>query len=370
MINNEIAQKIVDAVSPLIHSNVNIMDKKGVIIGSGDASRLGTTHPIALKIISNENDGNDYGIITETKEIDGWIVQPGVNLPISYKNKVIGVVGVTGDPSKIIEHAKLIQYTVELLVWREYSTNKIIFKQMMVSDFIAGVLDSKEINHGLYQELIEMNIDIENLKYCTFVKSNNESFDKLRVLDDLRKLYPNSIAANVEDNIVIFSNKPLDFENHFTKKDGYQFFIGCRVSNWRNLDKSFKVAKALSMYTHTDLICRYKEHKLTISIILNYLDNPHVYNEDLKKYIKLVEKPTLYQTYEAYIKYNGSIKDICDNLFIHRNTIIYRIQKIEELTKCNLHSFVDSFRLYSLHTIYQILTKEEIDALTETIEHE
>ena len=67
--------------------------------------------------------------------------------------------------------------------------------------------------------------------------------------------------------------------------------------------------------------------------------------------------------YAYYLKYNGSIKDICDNLFIHRNTIIYRIQKIEELTKCNLHSFVDSFRLYSLHTIYQILTKEEIDAL-------
>lgn len=363
MINNEIAQKIVDAVGPLIHSNVNIMDKKGMIIASSDNTRVGTIHPIALKIISNDNNDKEYGIINETMEIDGWTVKPGVNLPINYKNKIIGVVGVTGDPLKIIEHAKLIQYTVELLVWREYSTNKIIFKQMMISDFIAAVLDGKEINPGLIQELDDANININSFKYCTLVKANGEALDKLRILDDLRRLFPTSIAANVDDNVVIFSSEPLEFENYFSKKDGYQFFIGCKVSKWKDLDKSFKVAQALSLYTHTDLICRYKENKLTISIILNYLGNPYIYIEDLKKYAKLVNKPSLYQTYEAYIKYNGSIKDICDNLYIHRNTIIYRIQKIEELTKCNLHSFVDSFRLYSLHTIYQILSKAEKEEL-------
>lgn len=38
----------------------------------------------------------------------------------------------------------------------------------------------------------------------------------------------------------------------------------------------------------------------------------------------------------AYIEYNGHIKDISENLYLHRNTVYYKIKKAEELLGCSL----------------------------------
>jgi len=44
-----------------------------------------------------------------------------------------------------------------------------------------------------------------------------------------------------------------------------------------------------------------------------------------------------------YLKYNGSIQAIAKELFTHRNTIQYRMNKIKELLDCNLEDAKDRF---------------------------
>ena len=40
----------------------------------------------------------------------------------------------------------------------------------------------------------------------------------------------------------------------------------------------------------------------------------------------------------SYLKNNGSVKETADELFIHRNTVNYKINKIEELLQMDLSS--------------------------------
>ncbi|MFK4640191.1 DNA-binding PucR family transcriptional regulator [Paenarthrobacter histidinolovorans] len=38
----------------------------------------------------------------------------------------------------------------------------------------------------------------------------------------------------------------------------------------------------------------------------------------------------LRETLDSYLRHSGSSREICDELFIHRNTLTYRLRKIED----------------------------------------
>ena len=138
MISTELAQKIVDVVIPLIHCNVNIMNEQGIIIGSGDKQRIGQVHPIAKQVIETPNLSRDFSLIVNNNQIDNENMLPGVNLPIFFNNRVIGVVGVTGEPNRIIQQTKLIQHMLSIIMARP--------KNMQLTNAIKKLSIKRPIN--------------------------------------------------------------------------------------------------------------------------------------------------------------------------------------------------------------------------------
>ena len=49
----------------------------------------------------------------------------------------------------------------------------------------------------------------------------------------------------------------------------------------------------------------------------------------------------------TYIRLNGDIQKICDKLHIHRNSIPYRIRRIQEICGRNLMDYYDMLCLYA-----------------------
>lgn len=47
----------------------------------------------------------------------------------------------------------------------------------------------------------------------------------------------------------------------------------------------------------------------------------------------------------VYLETNGSLQQTADKLFIHRNTVHYKLQKIEALLSCDLSQFSVRFSL-------------------------
>lgn len=73
---------------PIIGHNVNVMNHKGVIIGSGSADRIDQLHEGALQVI---NAGAEIDFDThEAQHLLG--VKGGINIPIRSDGQIIGVV--------------------------------------------------------------------------------------------------------------------------------------------------------------------------------------------------------------------------------------------------------------------------------------
>lgn len=108
-----LAQRIVDELTPALQENLNLMDAEGFIIASGDVSRVGTLHPGAREAAAKNEVVSVYADSARSGE------RPGVNLPLEYRGKVIGVVGVTGKPAKVRSLAPVLVLTIALLFERE-----------------------------------------------------------------------------------------------------------------------------------------------------------------------------------------------------------------------------------------------------------
>lgn len=82
----ELAQKFIDKIAKHLEYNINIMNDKGIIIASKDASRVGNFHEVAFSMLEGTL---ETGIVNENQKYLG--TKPGVNLFIDYKNKHEGV---------------------------------------------------------------------------------------------------------------------------------------------------------------------------------------------------------------------------------------------------------------------------------------
>jgi carbohydrate diacid regulator len=110
LLNKQLAQEIVDRTMGIIGKNINIMDNRGVIIGSGDEKRIDDIHEGAIIVIKQ---GTGFEITDEeARSLHG--VRPGINLPISFDGKILGVIGITGSPDEIRSFGELVRMAAEL----------------------------------------------------------------------------------------------------------------------------------------------------------------------------------------------------------------------------------------------------------------
>lgn len=109
-ITTELAQPIADRAVSILQRNVNIMNQEGIIVGSGDPTRLGTFHQAAAEVIRTNR-----RIEIHPEDEGRWAgARPGVNLPIRLDGRTVGVVGITGPPEQVRPFGELIREMVTL----------------------------------------------------------------------------------------------------------------------------------------------------------------------------------------------------------------------------------------------------------------
>lgn len=136
-LGRELAQRVLDRVAPALHHNVNVMDRTGIIIASRDASRLGTVHQAALAVAAT----GEPGIIYPGDESAG--VLPGVNLPLVFEDAILGVVGVTGNPSQVRPVAEVLVLAIGLLISRERELDASARREARDLDLISSLVNGR-----------------------------------------------------------------------------------------------------------------------------------------------------------------------------------------------------------------------------------
>jgi carbohydrate diacid regulator len=138
MLSSTVAQSIVDEVMCRLGHNINIMDRAGIIIGSGDPARLNTVHQGALRVLTS---GQTERLgAAQARRWPG--TRPGVNAPIRHGDQVVGVVGITGPPRTVAVLAGAVVLLAELLLDQHASHRSEVrrehLRQQLVQDLVQG----------------------------------------------------------------------------------------------------------------------------------------------------------------------------------------------------------------------------------------
>src|SRR5699024_3953889 len=179
MLTKEIADKIVLETGKKIDYNINIINDKGVIISSKDTSREGHFHEGGAKVVdigkslyvSAENVVNLKGTHT------------GINLPIVLQDKVIGVIGVTGNPEQLKEYKQIVTLTAKSIIHYYFLIKERMWKynarESLITQILNEALNMKKINHKLSFLNIEISPPYKVVVIKTIKNKNNMNFEEI-----------------------------------------------------------------------------------------------------------------------------------------------------------------------------------------------
>ncbi len=114
-----------------------------------------------------------------------------------------------------------------------------------------------------------------------------------------------------------------------------------RLADWPRVYDEALQAMELGQRLHLNHVVNF--HGLGVYQLLGQLEDIDVVRQFTKQVIgPLIEYDTqhhssLVQTIDAYFDHHGNISQTAESLFIHRNTLLYRLERIKELTNQDLN---------------------------------
>ncbi len=393
-ITHKLAQSIVDKTMNILGKNINIMDENGVIIGSGDKSRLNQYHEGAAKVIKEGKKLEIY-----SKDINHLVgAKPGINLPIEHNNKIIGVVGITGEPNEVSPFGEVIKMTVEMMLQQEFLLKELQLEQQaqenFIQDLISGRIGSDSdlfitrgqiVGYDVLIPRVALVMDIYQFEKTT--KQSLQTFKGLKegeiylqrlkndVLKTIKGIFvdtPQEIVSYTGgDRFVVLKTINLKDSGEILRKK--LFRIGKKIENIISQKMKFKVTIGIGEY-HKDidgLSKSFKEATQALDVgsrLLGAGDTYHIDNLGIGKLLAEIKKESqkefiektiystksdkgkkinefLLETLQAFFDNNLSITQTAKALFIHRNTLLYRLEQVRKITSLNPKKFDDAVQL-------------------------
>jgi carbohydrate diacid regulator len=386
-----VAQNLVEKTSEIIGYPISITDEKGKIIGSTDHSRLGIYHKVSVDILKK-----NQAVSFEQKDVKQLKnVLPGVATPILFNNKPIGVLGIVGDPQKVSKYAQLVKSHVEMMCYETFKQEMVFFESKTLDTFVQYLLHNtnKETSDHImrYGEMLgyDMMIDrvclIINIDSLSSIHSGEfgkfslqnlqqELFEKVKYLfvdhrQDIISL------LNLED-IIILKAVNANHDNQFIKtlehklkkinqflNEKYNLEVSISLGNVANgadgIKESYEnaiKAQWAGRKTHiTPKIYKYNDWQITLELLTNQM-TPYIINtllNSIKDLINHDNYPVLSSTFMTYCKCNMNLSESSRSMFIHRNTLVYRLERIGKLTSLNPYNFEHCLLLYTAIKSYE-----------------
>ena len=391
MLDN-IAQKIATTASEVINHDVLITDKDGKVLGSSDISRIGTWHQASIEIITLRTERTHNEQITKT--MIG--VKPGITLPIELSDELIGTIGITGNPIEVKKFGLLVKKYAELFLKEELFNRKTLLKEMALQNLVQDIASynssyysdellfltrGKELGYDLKLRRVVIVIDLFQFNDYTNelfeISLKNESPEiliqslKLKVESNIRSIFSKhqDLSVSLEsDKFIVFHH--LD-ETTYANETFLSIKVKCDIlleklktmnieasigvsnisNHFQNLSKAYheawnalRIGKKLNSSPGIYFIKDYYIEDFLTNIHTEYSTN--FVETSLKHFIKQPHYEDLFQTIVIWCESNLNFSIAAEKLNLHRNTLLYRLKKIEEYADVDLKNFSSVLKLY------------------------
>lgn len=372
LFDQPLAQQIVDRTMKIIDSNVNVMDSRGRIIGSGDAERLGELHEGALLAISQQR------IVDIDNEVTRHLhgVRPGVNLPLRVDGQIVGAIGLSGDPMRLRQYGELVCMTAEMMLEQARLLNMLAHDSRIREELVLNLIRAEQPPEALAKWAQRLGIDLHQPRVAVVVAVDGGQLGVEHAMAELQQLQvllstpeQDNLIARVSLTEIVVLKPALGAAKRWDPQAQRQRIDALLLHMQQNSDLRIRVALG-NYFTGPGSIARsyltakttlavgkrrapeqrsYCYQDLMLPVLLDGLREGWQADELALPMARLNAEDSsglLRRTLNLWFAHNVQPVATAKALFIHRNTLENRLNRISGLTGLNLSNFDDRLLLY------------------------
>jgi carbohydrate diacid regulator len=346
----KLAAKIVSEVQQVINEDIIVVDTNSIIVASTEEGRVGTFHEGAQRVLRSKH--KLYIHQTMARELKG--VREGINMPIMFEERVIGVIGVTGDPKEVEPYAELTRRMTELIIREAHYAEQIEWKTRGLDAYFYEWVNLTSVDQEFMDRGVMLGIPIHNTYVCCLIQlgvsalhDHESQWMQREVFELFQRFFQTENdfiirwgqgrflllkSANPDFSRSRFHYQLEQFQQSFQNRYKSTLSVGVgKTPGTHVIHRSYREAKkALKVAGKQGSIVFYED--LVIDIILEEVP-VETQEEFLDRTIHtLIEQKELIETLQSYLRNNQSIKGTAAEMHLHINTLHYRLKQIKELT--------------------------------------
>lgn len=380
-ITRQLADIIVKKTKELTLMNMNVMDRNGMIISSSDPQRIGTLHKGAIEVIRT---GDEMTISSE--DTMRWAgTKPGINMPIFFQNELVGVIGITGQEAEVIPFGRAVKMMTEMLLQQAYLTEQIEMKERAKAFLVQEMISPSEqtskdvllargqllgIDLTLPRSMMVIHVEMKDKMTSDLDQSYYRFAEITRLFNNPKQtllaqlgldhwvIIPEIAGCRDEkqakEELLNISSKITAFISSRFKTDA-QIAIGKGCKNVDELAKSFQetlsLLKIIHKYPEKGQVMHIDDAALELILgEISETSGERIIRETLKE---LHQYPDLLHTLQSFYDSDMNLNETARKMGIHRNTLMYRLDRIESLIKANPKQFHQAVRIQLALMLYK-----------------
>lgn len=358
IISDQQLQLIVEEMEKTIHYPINMMDTNGCIKASTDRSRIGTIHGGALTVLQDRLS----------------------RLPV-------GVVGITGKPEEVGVFGSIIKKMTEILIAENYekeqkrlcdnARNTWVYRWLFEEFADEEALQQLEFSGqilGIDMTVPRMAVVLEPVVMSDLhglVIGDGLGFSKLQASlceiaaqvtasrsSDIRLTVGNQLfllCASKRPEVV--SSLCRQISGMFLEKHQIPLAsgVGTLGRNRNEMIKSLQEARRacyISMHTRGNSLKQYSESDLTLLLKGLPLKSKKLYVDRMFSECTDSQIRQCMLLLQVFFDSDGSIQEAANQLYIHKNTLQYRLNKIKQITGYDPRVYKEAFSLFAALCFY------------------
>lgn len=351
-IDRSLAEQIVATIKDVCDHDINLISRAGIILASTDATRVGTYHEIGQRVARS-------GETLETMTDDSYEgTRRGINMPLYHDGQILAVVGITGDPDEVRQYAYLAERITNLLI-REQELGQFSKSQADKRHYIVQSLIENDLQNQTYltDSLQEMGIDL-NGQYRTILIRIGSRYNLNNL--SLIEQQVDRFYAQMDASLYTFLY-PRDFvailPAALCEREGHRLRI---------LAQDYREILQVIVGRQTTLFHSAQSYQSCLTAqrtLRDKADENYVAFDDLRLEIVLASvqengrEAYLLRTIESlseqdkallrsYFAEDMSLAGTSARLYLHKNTVQYRLNAIHDKCGLNPRRFQDAVLLY------------------------
>lgn len=350
-INKRFAQQIVNTVKDVCGQDINFIDEEGTIFASTNEKRIGNFHEVGFQVAKT----GDTIEVAEDNSFQG--TQKGVNIPIFHNKSFIAVIGISGEPEQVRKFAYLAIRITKLLMREQemeasnrsqqekinYIVRSLVKGEVTNREYLSECLKELQINGTEEMRVVVLKLNSKyNIMNISLIEQKLFQMFHSMSLQLYSYNYPNEYIAIITEKSVSSS---IHILNNFANDNNFilNIGIGSRQELYQ-LEQSYEAGLiALKSLEGTESSFANFD-QLDLDIVLGSLEQKTREKYLNKTVASLSDEDK--ELLKIYYAENMSLTNTCNRLFLHKNTLQYKLDRIARLSGYNPRKFRDAVVLY------------------------